>query len=188
MKDVLRPYVPEYKGQVTSDDGECKWMNALTPEELLVLTTKFLFVLLFSVFTTPRFVKRFWSAMCNGLQNRCPNLFGRRTIKSKRKTKITQRYVRKNDSNWQRCAKWWRASSKRGYKAAIYGVAWNDIQHSYIRIQNWGKCWYHLNDSNMPMPINKIKFNFGIGHQKGWRNEFERFQNNQISWSNSRCF
>lgn len=24
MKDVLRPYVPEYKGQVTSDDGECK--------------------------------------------------------------------------------------------------------------------------------------------------------------------
>lgn len=25
MKDVLRPYVPEYKGQVTSDDGECKY-------------------------------------------------------------------------------------------------------------------------------------------------------------------
>lgn len=24
MKDVLRPFVPEYKGQVTSDDGECK--------------------------------------------------------------------------------------------------------------------------------------------------------------------
>lgn len=24
MRDVLRPYVPEYKGQVTSDDGECK--------------------------------------------------------------------------------------------------------------------------------------------------------------------
>lgn len=24
MKDVLRPYVPEYKGQVTSEDGECK--------------------------------------------------------------------------------------------------------------------------------------------------------------------
>lgn len=24
MKDVLRPYVPEYKGQITSDDGECK--------------------------------------------------------------------------------------------------------------------------------------------------------------------
>lgn len=24
MKDVLRPYVPEYKGQVTSDDGERK--------------------------------------------------------------------------------------------------------------------------------------------------------------------
>lgn len=23
MRDVLRPYVPEYKGQVTSDDGEC---------------------------------------------------------------------------------------------------------------------------------------------------------------------
>lgn len=23
MKDVLRPYVPEYKGQVNSDDGEC---------------------------------------------------------------------------------------------------------------------------------------------------------------------
>lgn len=22
MKDVLRPYVPEYKGQVASDDGE----------------------------------------------------------------------------------------------------------------------------------------------------------------------
>lgn len=22
MRDVLRPYVPEYKGQVTSDDGE----------------------------------------------------------------------------------------------------------------------------------------------------------------------
>lgn len=28
MKDVLRPYVPEYKGQVTSDDGECKLINA----------------------------------------------------------------------------------------------------------------------------------------------------------------
>lgn len=25
MKDVLRPYVPEYKGQVTSEDGECKY-------------------------------------------------------------------------------------------------------------------------------------------------------------------
>ncbi|XP_017475065.1 PREDICTED: inositol-trisphosphate 3-kinase A-like isoform X1 [Rhagoletis zephyria] len=24
MQDVLRPYVPEYKGQVTSEDGECK--------------------------------------------------------------------------------------------------------------------------------------------------------------------
>lgn len=26
MKDVLRPYVPEYKGQVTSDDSECKYI------------------------------------------------------------------------------------------------------------------------------------------------------------------
>lgn len=26
MRDVLRPYVPEYKGQVTSDDGECKFL------------------------------------------------------------------------------------------------------------------------------------------------------------------
>lgn len=25
MKDVLRPYVPEYRGQVTSEDGECKY-------------------------------------------------------------------------------------------------------------------------------------------------------------------
>lgn len=24
MRDVLRPYVPEYKGQVNSDDGERK--------------------------------------------------------------------------------------------------------------------------------------------------------------------
>lgn len=29
MKDVLRPYVPEYKGQVTSDDGECKYFISL---------------------------------------------------------------------------------------------------------------------------------------------------------------
>lgn len=27
MKDVLRPYVPEYKGQVTSDDGECTYLQ-----------------------------------------------------------------------------------------------------------------------------------------------------------------
>lgn len=27
MRDVLRPYVPEYKGQVTSDDGECKYFK-----------------------------------------------------------------------------------------------------------------------------------------------------------------
>lgn len=29
MKDVLRPYVPEYKGQVTSDDGECEYFTPL---------------------------------------------------------------------------------------------------------------------------------------------------------------
>ncbi|XP_056644856.1 uncharacterized protein LOC130450481 isoform X1 [Diorhabda sublineata] len=27
MKDVLRPYVPEYKGLVTSDDGECSYIQ-----------------------------------------------------------------------------------------------------------------------------------------------------------------
>lgn len=27
MKDVLRPYVPEYKGLVASDDGECSYIQ-----------------------------------------------------------------------------------------------------------------------------------------------------------------
>lgn len=27
MKDVLRPYVPEYKGQVASEDGERKFLK-----------------------------------------------------------------------------------------------------------------------------------------------------------------
>lgn len=27
MKDVLRPYVPEYKGLVASDDGECSYLQ-----------------------------------------------------------------------------------------------------------------------------------------------------------------
>ncbi|KAF5271179.1 hypothetical protein FQR65_LT05323 [Abscondita terminalis] len=27
MNDVLRPYVPEYKGQITSDDGECSYIQ-----------------------------------------------------------------------------------------------------------------------------------------------------------------
>lgn len=30
MRDVLRSYVPEYKGQVTSDDGERKWFACNT--------------------------------------------------------------------------------------------------------------------------------------------------------------
>lgn len=33
MKDVLRPYVPEYKGQITSDDGECSYIQL---QDLLV--------------------------------------------------------------------------------------------------------------------------------------------------------
>lgn len=27
MKDVLRPYVPEYKGLVVSEDGECSYIQ-----------------------------------------------------------------------------------------------------------------------------------------------------------------
>lgn len=27
MKDRLRPYVPEYKGLITSDDGECSYLQ-----------------------------------------------------------------------------------------------------------------------------------------------------------------
>lgn len=27
MKDILRPYIPEYKGLVTSDDGDCCYIQ-----------------------------------------------------------------------------------------------------------------------------------------------------------------
>jgi len=34
MKDVLRPYVPEYKGHVTCEDGDC--ILSIKPEQTTV--------------------------------------------------------------------------------------------------------------------------------------------------------
>lgn len=41
MKDVLRPYVPEYKGQVTSEDGERKYFSARLYQQEIKYTSPF---------------------------------------------------------------------------------------------------------------------------------------------------
>lgn len=47
MKDVLRPYVPEYKGQVTSEDGERKYFSVIRWEIPALLT--YIFSLFFLI-------------------------------------------------------------------------------------------------------------------------------------------
>lgn len=42
MKDVLRPYVPEYKGQVTSDDGERKFFQKREIDSIFTMNLFFL--------------------------------------------------------------------------------------------------------------------------------------------------
>jgi hypothetical protein len=44
MKDVLRPYVPEYKGHVTCEDGDC--ILAIKAEQTTVFYRKYVALLL----------------------------------------------------------------------------------------------------------------------------------------------